>query len=119
MISRALIFSVMAHAFLLSCLLLGSSLKLKPKEISISASLVMKGKKKNKELLPKKAKKKPPKEALKEKQAEKLETNSQDMAKALTAKPLAKKPKQESENYTDTLAALSKSFASELKSLGK
>jgi TonB family protein len=119
---RALIISVGFHAFCLVLISSGLSFKLKPKDISISASLVFKNKKKDKDLLPKK-----PKEAQKKEQAlkepeKKPEVKSQDLAKALPAVPIKaeKLPTKEEkpakkDNFADTLAALSRNFAKDIK----
>ncbi len=115
MIKRALIISLVFHALLIAVLSSGFSFARK-QEVAISARLVFKTKKKNKDLLPKKPKE-TKEQALKEKQEVKLEKNSQDLAKSLA--PLVKEkavkaePKK-TENYANTLAALSKSFAKDI-----
>lgn len=127
MIKRALILSVVFHALLLAVLTLGFGFKMKPKEVTISARLVIKSQKKNKDLLPKKAKA----EKLAKEPEKKLASNSQDLAKLKQEPPKiapeSAKPKQElpkvaepqkvaskQENYADTLKALSQSFAQEI-----
>lgn len=110
MSKRALILSLVVHALLLATLSFGFGFKLKPKEVTISARLVMKSKKKNKELLPKKPK------AAKAEPEKKLDKPTEDLAKALEKPPKAtgEKPAKQVENYADTLKALSRSFLEEV-----